>query len=95
MAVSRILYYKTVQQNALKSEYILIQKREELSFFGREWESGKLSYTIRLSELPHRTRYLKIFLDRCVESDTSPRMVEELMEDYFSCGWIKKEKTDV
>ncbi|MBR3837967.1 MAG: hypothetical protein IKJ74_07520 [Clostridia bacterium] len=87
MSVSKVLYYRKIQFESLTWEYVLAEQEGKLFFFGREKKNGLLRDSVCLHFLPYSENVLCFFLDQCAESQTAPRMIEELMVENLVPGF--------
>lgn len=87
MSVSKVLYYRKIQFESTTWEYVLAERNGERFFWGRESEGSLLPDSVHLYALPYSKNALRLFLDRCAETQTAPKMIGELMEENLIPGW--------
>lgn len=86
MSVSKVLYYRKIQFERITWEYVLAEQEGKLFFLGREKENGRLRDSVLLRSLPYSKHALRLFLDLCADSQTAPRMIEDLMVENLVPG---------
>lgn len=70
--------------DTLACTFCLAREKGCVLLYGEEAENGKTVFSLMLSFSLRQERKVKSFVRTLVDSETFPRMMAELAEDYFS-----------